>query len=46
MTIRLWSLTLKYTPSELQGSQYDVSFSKKSIFKVSDHWSLEPFTST
>ena len=44
MTFPLWSLTLKYTPIELQGSQYDGSFSEKLIFKVSDDWLLETFT--
>ena len=34
MTFPLWSLALKYTPSELQGSQYDGSFSEKLIFKI------------
>ena len=38
MTFPLWSFTLKYTPSELQGSQYDGSFSEKLIFKIFYHW--------
>ena len=43
MTFPLWSLGLKYTPSELQGSQYDGSFSEKLIFKIFYHWLLETF---
>ena len=42
MAFLLWSLTLKYTPSELQGSQYDGSFSEKLIlrFLIIGLWKL------
>ena len=42
MAFPLWSLILKYTPNELQGSQYDGNFSEKLIsrFLITGFWKL------